>query len=63
MKITPEPVITTVKFDERDGIYRIFVKGEKVFEFDASQRWFVSEVSVTRNRNALVITVERSEDA
>lgn len=62
MTITPDPVITTVEFDERDEIHRIMVKDEKVFDFDLSQRWFVSKVSVTRNRNALVITVERSED-
>lgn len=62
MKITPDPAITTLGYDERDKIHRIMVKGEKVFDFDLSQRWFVSKVSVTRNRNALVITVERSED-
>lgn len=62
MKITPDPVITTLEFDERDKVHRIMVKDEKVFDFDLSQMWYVSKVSVTRNRNALVITVERSED-
>ena len=62
MKITPDPVITTVEFDERDKIHRIMVRDEKVFDFDLSERWFVSKVSVTRNKNALVITVERSEE-
>lgn len=62
MKITPDPVITTLEFDERDKTHCIMVRGEKVFDFDLSQMWYVSKVSVTRNRNALVITVERSED-
>lgn len=62
MKITPDPVITTLKFDERDEIHRIMVKDEKVFDFELSQRWFVSKVSVTRNKKALVITLEKEEE-
>ena len=62
MKITPDPIMTTMKFDERDTIHRIMVNDEKVFDFDLSQRWFVSKVSVSRDRNALVIMLERSED-
>lgn len=62
MRIDPEPILTTVEFGECDKIHRIMVKDEKVFDFDLSDGWFVSKVSVTRNRNALVITVERGED-
>lgn len=62
MRIDPEPILTTVRFDERDKIYRIMVKDEKVFDFDLSDGWFVSKVDITRNKNTLVITVERSED-
>ena len=62
MTITPEPVIATVEFDECDKLHRIMVKDEKVFDFDLSQRWFVSTVSVTKNRNQLVITLKRGEE-
>lgn len=62
MTITPDPVITTVEFNERDKIHRIMVKDKKVFDFDLSERWFVSTVSVTRDRNELVITLKRGEE-
>ena len=62
MTITPDPEITKVEFDELDNIHCIMVKGEKVFDFDISQRWFVSKVSITKNKNELTITLERIEN-
>ena len=62
MKITPDPVLTTVEFDEQDKLNRIMVDNEDVFNFNLSQRWFISKVSMTRTRNAIVITLERGKD-
>ena len=62
MTIIPDPVITTMEFDEHNKIHRIIVKDKKVFDFDLSERWLVSKVSVTEDKNTLVITLEKREE-
>ena len=62
MKITPDPKLTTIVMGEEDNIYRVEVRGEKVIDFSASKEWYISKVSVTRDRRALVVTVEKRED-
>lgn len=62
MKITPDPEITTMMFNEEDNMHRVNVRGENVFEFSMSDRWHISVVSVTKDRKSLTITVDRREE-
>ena len=62
MNVTPEPIISTLDYTESDKIIRIAVKGEKVIDFSMSKNWTIREVVITRDRNKMFVTVERSED-
>lgn len=62
MKVTPDPVLTVMDFTPEDKLYRVEVRGEKVIDFSASSGWNITKVSVTRDRRALVLTVEKGEE-
>ena len=62
MKITPDPVLTVVEYTPEDKIYRVAVRNEKVIDFSASSGWTITKVSVTRDRRALALTVEKGEE-
>lgn len=62
MKITPDPVLTVMEYTPEDKIYRVVVRGEKVVDFGASNGWTITKVSVTKDRRALVLTVEKGEE-
>lgn len=62
MKVIPDPVLTVLEFTPEDKIYRVEVRGEKVVDFSASSGWTITKVSVTRDRRALVLTVEKGEE-
>lgn len=62
MKVTPDPVLTVMDFTPEDKMYRVEVRGEKVIDFSASSGWNITKVSVTRDRRALVLTVEKGEE-
>lgn len=59
MKVTPDPVLTVMDFTPEDKLYRVEVRGEKIIDFGASSGWTITKVSVTKDRRALVLTVEK----
>lgn len=59
MKMTPDPVLTVMEYTPEDKLYRVEVRGEKVIDFGASSGWNITKVSVTRDRRALMLTVEK----
>lgn len=61
MNITPDPIITTAQFGKEDRLHRVVVRDEEVFKFDLSENWVITKVSVTRDRKALVLTLEVTE--
>ena len=62
MRTESDPEITTIIFSAEDNINKVMVRGESVFEFAMSEMWHISDVSVTKNRKMLTITIKRSDD-
>ena len=62
MKVIPDPVLTVLEYTPEDKIYRVEVQGEKVIDFGMSNEWSITKVSVTRDRRAMVLTVEKGAE-
>ena len=62
MKITPDPMMTTATFSQEDNLHRVCVRDEEVFHFDLSDNWVITKATVTKNRDALVLTIERRKE-
>lgn len=62
MKVTPDPMLTVMKFTPEDKLYRVHVGDEKVIDFGASSGWVITNVGVTRDYRALTLTVEKREE-
>lgn len=52
----------TVGFTPEDKINRVYVRGEEVVDFRMSENWHITKVSITEDRRAMVITLERGEE-
>lgn len=54
--------LVTVGFTPEDKINRVCVRGEEVVDFQMSESWHITKVSITENRREMVLTVERGEE-
>ena len=52
----------TVGYTPDDKINRVYVRGEEVVDFRMSEKWYITKLSITENRRAMVLTVERGEE-